>query len=183
MRSAILLAMAVTACLSSACTDETETRGPGPEPQPESRLFAREAEPTGPRLWLDATRDEAGAIRIEVHGAELGEVFGWAAHVRWDEAAFTIESGGVGETLGGEAEAARLTSLQAGDAALGEARRGPASGAVAIDAPAILATLDVGGESGPSEVRLERAIVRRADGSYVEIATAGGLLTTDGGAP
>ena len=183
MRSAILLALAVVVSLSSACGDDPKTKDSPPPPEPAAKLFAREAEATGPRLWLDATRDEDGVIRIEVHGAELGQVFGWAAHVRFDAEAVTVETGVIGETLGGDAEAAKLSSVQAGDASLGEARRGPARVGVAIDEPALLATLDVGADGAPTEVSLERAIVRRADGSYVEIATAGGLLTPGGGAP
>lgn len=179
MRSAMLLALAAMTSLSSACGDDTETKD---TPPPEPALFERAAEPAGPRLWLSATRDADGVVRIEVHGAELGQVFGWAAHVRWDAEAVTVEAGGVAQALGGDAEAASLVTLQEGDAAFGEARRGTALGGVAIDEPALLATLDVGGD-GPSQVSLERAMVRRADGSYVEITTAGGLLSPHGGAP
>jgi hypothetical protein len=183
MRSPILLALAVVVSLTSACGDDPETKDSPPPPGPATKLFEREAQPTGPRLWLDATRDGDGVVHIEVHGAELGEVFGWAAHVHFDAEAVTIETGGVGETLGGDAEAAKLLSVQAGDASLGQARRGPALGGVLVDEPALLATLDVGAEGAPTEVSLERAIVRRADGSYVEVTAAGGLLTPDGGAP
>ncbi|NUO51104.1 MAG: hypothetical protein HOV80_19785 [Polyangiaceae bacterium] len=178
----MLLALAAMASLSSACGDDTETKD-SPPPDPEPALFDRQPEPNGPRLWLDATRGGDGIVRIEVHGAELGEVFGWAAHVRWDAETLTVDAGGVAETLGGDAEAARLLSLQEGDASLGEARRGTALGGQAIDEPVVLATLDVGSDSGPSELSLERAIVRRADGSYVEITTAGGLLRPEGSTP
>jgi hypothetical protein len=180
MRTAILLAAGVMAVLSSACGDDTETEDRHP---PKPALFEPQAELAGPRLWLSATRGADGIVRIELQGAELGDVFGWAAHVRWDPGAFAVDGGGVGETLGGDAEAARLFTLQEGDAALGEARRGTSLGGVAIDEPAVLATLDVGTGSDASEVQLERAVVRRADGSYVDISTAGGRLSPEGGAP
>ncbi len=165
------------AIFSSACGDDTETEDRRP---PKPALFEPEAHPAGPRLWLSATRGGNGIVRIELHGAELGDVFGWAAHVRWDAAAFVVESGGVGETLGGDAEAARLFNLQEGDVSLGEARRGTSLGGTPIDEPALLATLDVGAGSGPSDVRLAHAIVRRRDGSYVEVSTAGGRLSPEG---
>jgi hypothetical protein len=169
------------ASLSAGCGDD-ETRSPEPKPKPGAAAFQRQAEPVGPRIWLDAASDEDGRMRIEVHGAELGDVFGWAAHVRHDAAAFTVEAGSITETLGAATEAVRFVSLGAGDAALGAARRGAALGPVPVEAPALLAVLEIGEPRGSTEVMLDRVVVRRADGSWVDVATAGGLLT-EGGAP
>src|SRR5688500_17350413 len=150
MRSPLLPTLAITmamATFSSACGDDES------QPQPETALFERASEPTGPRLWLDATRDADGRVRIEIHGAELGEVFGWAAHVRWDAAALEVDAGGALQTLGGETEAATIFTWEDGDAAFGEARRGPSLGGVEVREPTLLATLDVGAAEAPSEVR------------------------------
>ena len=181
MRTAILCACSVVLSLSAGCGDD-ETGSPEPKPEPEVAAFQRDAEPAGPRLWLDGTRGDDGRLRIELRGAELGEVLGWAAHVRHDADAFAIEAGAITEALGSTVEAAQLVSVGAGDTALGEARRGVALGPVTIDEPAVLAVLDIGEPQATSPIGLERVVVRRADGSWVDVATAGGVLT-EGGAP
>ncbi len=180
MRTATALALSFLLSLTTGC-DGDETL-PEPKPKPKKASFEREAEPAGPRLWLDAARGDDGRLRIEVYGAALGQVFGWAAHVRHDAGALAVEAGALTETLGATTEAARFVSLAEGDAALGEARRGAALGGVAIDEPTVLAVLEIAEPEATSDVALDRVVVRRADGSWVEVATAGGVLT-EGGAP
>ena len=178
MRTAFPLLVLLS--LTAGCDGDETSPEPGADPKPKKASFEREAEPNGPRLWLDGARGADGRLRIQVYGAELGQVFGWAAHVRYDAGAFAVETGALTETLGQTTEAARFVSLAEGDAALGEARRGAALGGAAIDEPTVLAVLEIGEPEATSDVALDRVMVRRADGSWVEVATAGGVLTEGG---
>lgn len=158
-------------CLAMAACD-TETA-------PVQAVFETTGAPTGARLWLEAGPDK-DAPTIEVHGAELGEVFGFSAHLRYGAETMTLVRGDLDRVLGDDTEAATLVTLRDGDAVMGEARRGLALGAVPIDAPTRLGAFEVGEVRADVTLSLERVVVRRSDGSYVDVALGGGVFRVEG---
>lgn len=157
---------------AAACTTE--------EPKP--KLFVPASEASGPRIWVDAERRD-GSVVLRVSGAELGEVFGWGTHVTHDAAAFDVSGAEVLGALGDDASATRIASAGPGDVAFGEARRGPSLGGVVVDEPTVLAEVRLADAKKATSVGLERAVVRRADGSWVGVALVGGQLDPEGSAP
>ncbi len=163
------------ALLAGCSETETETAQPTP---PE--LFTPDEATQGPRLWLDVTPNE-GNLNVTLWGSELGKVFGWSAHVGYDEASLALGSAQVHEAVLG-ADAPNLASARVGDVALGATLRSPDDEQVTIDTPTELAlvALDITAKAA-SRLDLERVAVRRVDGSYVAVATMGGALDTNAG--
>ena len=63
--------------LAAGCSEEA------PPPTENGPMWTADGAPSGPRLWLDTTR-EAGAVDLTLWAAELGDVFGWSVHLASD---------------------------------------------------------------------------------------------------
>ncbi|HHH28053.1 MAG TPA: hypothetical protein ENK57_06875 [Polyangiaceae bacterium] len=178
-RRAGLLALAA---LLVACGGD-ETAEPHPEPQG-SAAFTPDAQGEGPRLWLEAEREGERSL-VTLHGSELGEIFGWSVHLRFDDALVAIESGDIApDALGSTEDVMPLAVARPADLVLAATRRDPLLGGIAIAEPTPLATAvltDVA--HGKGRLELTNVVVRRVDGSYVAVVAHGGSLDTTGGAP
>lgn len=178
-----LAPLALTAFTLTGCgSDETEPTPASkttPDPTP---LFTADAPTSGARMWLEVT-DADGPVVVSLWASELGGTFGWAAHVTFDPAALTASAASLDEAVLGGPQAAHVLAPKSGDVAFGAARRGTALGEVEIDQPTLLGSFQLDGE-GASRLDIDRVVVRRADGSFVAVTTAGGELDTreDGGA-
>ncbi len=162
--------------LLSGCADDVETTAPV------SRVFfTPDASSSGAALWLEAERVPDG-VAVTLWGRELGDVFGWSAHVAGLDAALVVSSATVEERLGPAEEALYLAAPRPGDVALGGSRRAPELGDVSLAEAATLASVRLHAAGAVvSRLELAQAVVRRADGSYVGVTTAGGTLDTEGG--
>ncbi len=144
--------------------------------------FNADAQPSGPRLWLQHADTHDTRLTFEVWAAEVGAVLGYSFHVRLDDGVVTA-AGEVtpAAALGSSSEAALyLQSARADDLAVGGVRRD--LGETALDGPVLLATfpLDVTGEV-PTPLRVERVVFRRAGGAFVATSAAGGTIVRKGG--
>jgi hypothetical protein len=177
MTTRIITAAALGLACLAGCADEA----PPPTEEPEPGAFWTPDElATGPRLWLEAEPD-GDAVTLSLWGSELGGVFGWSAHVGGFEATLATVTAEVEPRLGPPADARVVATPHPGDVALGSARVDPSLGDVALDADVRLATVQLS-PTAPVSTRIElrRAVVRRADGSYVAVTAAGGTLDTEG---
>jgi hypothetical protein len=147
--------------------------------------FEPDEAPTGAALYLTATLDDPAAPVVQVWARGLGMILGLACHVEFDGARFAAGAPVVEPAIGADTadEAGYLSAVGAGDVALGAARRGPDAGEVDLTAATLVATIPLRVVSaGTSRLDLTSAQARRADGSFVPLAVAGGRLTA-GGAP
>jgi len=129
--------------------------------------------------------DDPTAPVLQVWAQGLGTIFGLACHLEFDGARFAAGAPVLEPALGADAagEAGYLSAVRTGDVALGAARREPDAGEVELTTPTLVATIPLTIVSaGTSRIDLTSTEVRRADGSYVPVALAGGRLTA-GGAP
>lgn len=137
------------------------------------------APPDGPALVATATLGDAGHADVTVEGRELGALFGLSFHVTATNA--TLDDAQTTLALALDRVVARVddSATEEADVAFGGTRLDPAAGDVTVDDGA-LATVHVQAlEAGDVELRIERAVVRRADGSFVPVAVAGGTLTLE----
>jgi len=174
-----LVPLALSTLVLTGCGSDAE-QAPSKPTSEATPLFRADAPASGARLWLEATRDD-GPIVVSLWASELGGTFGWAAHVTFDSQALTAATASLDEIVLGGEQAAHVVASQAGRVTFGAARRGVALGEVSIDGPTFLGSFQLDG-SGESRLDLERVVVRRSDGSYVAVTTAGGHLDADGGA-
>ena len=153
---------------------------------PLSPGFTPESPPAGAAVWLTCDLTQPEAPVVQVWARELGQVFGLAGHVRYDAEHLAVNEVAMATPLGadGAGEAAYLGAPRAGDVVLGGARRGPAAGAIDVTDPVLVATLTMRAvKPAQSRLTIDDLVVRRADGSLAVASTAGGSLTTAGGAP
>jgi hypothetical protein len=134
---------------------------------------------TGTGLWLttDFTRPEAP--RLQVWGQQFGATFGYAFHVAVRGSNAALSDAVVEPALG--ADATTVVGGNQGDRLFGSVRRGPSAGTKVIETPTLLATLTIASlRAGEAEVVIERAQVRRSDGSLVPVKVVGGTLSFPG---
>ncbi len=177
----VLLLVAGAAC-GEASPPSAPDSGLASDLQPATPGFAADPRPGGAALYL-GVEDPGGSPRLELWASGLGAVFGLAARVALDPARLGAANAKPTTWLGPEApkEARYLTLAAEGIIVLGAARRGPAAGERQLDAPTLLATAElVVRAAGRSRLELREVQVRRADGSFVPVAVAGGELTTGG---
>lgn len=147
-----------------------------------------EAEPnaTGARMWLevDAQADEVVAT---VHAADLGEVFGYAAHLEYDTRQLVLRPDAPPEALADALADGQPRSLvvmmqgEPGRVRIGATRKGPELGEADMSDATAIATIPfrvISNAEAP--LKLTRVVVRRADGSYVPTSAFGGELVTTG---
>lgn len=183
-----LVALVVAAACSDATTSQQHDAGTADAAAADSSVpagasFAADDEPTGPALYVTVDTSDAVHPKATVWAAHLGAVFGIAAALRYDAAQLAPQQPRIEPLLGPDAagEARYLIAARAGAVVLGAARRGPAAGEQEITAPVALAVVPLEVlDAGSSRLALERAQVRRADGSFVAVQVAGGTLTTGG---
>jgi hypothetical protein len=151
--------------------------------------FTADRRGTGPRLWIDAKVDGGRTAQLELWAADLGPVFGYSAHLRFDDGHLALAAGTAppasATVLGQDdpAKAIELWTQGSGDVGFGAVRRSPEAGEVPIvDATKLGALTLEASRAGRSALTLDRAIVRRADGSFVPVTVSGGtLVTVEGG--
>lgn len=140
--------------------------------------FAPSAAPVGPALVANATLGEPGHANVTIEGRELGALFGLSFHVTATNA--RLSNAATTDALPLDRVLARIDAKDDGDVAFGGTRLDPANGDVAIEDGALASLHVEASEPGDVELRIERAVVRRADGSFVPVAVAGGTLTLEG---
>lgn len=145
--------------------------------------FVPDAPPSGAALWLDVQGEAPDTV--EVWSAGLGPVFGLSFHIRYDAQHVAVEAAQMASPLDSElpGEALYLARVAEGDVAFGGTRKGTGAGEATVDQPLRLATFRLSPrDGGTSRLDLTHVVVRRADGGFVSVETAGGTLQT-GGAP
>jgi len=158
--------------LTCAC-DAPDPDPPPPPPPPDEARF--DAEPAaGPALRLEGTFT-GDVLRVDVVADELGSVFGIAARLTFAPDHLAVTDAQLTDLFG---ESAELLRVDDGAVVLGVARNeGEATG------DGVLATVHFESlRAGDSNLALTRAMVRRADGSFVPAAFLGASLHTTGGA-
>lgn len=176
--------LAALCAAGSGCGHDDDDPAP---PLPSGARFVAD-EGTGARLWLEVAEEQPDRLLVRVWAAELGSVFGFAAHLTFDSARLELDGDRVAALdltpWGGPVDSSQLLATLSGDVALGAARRGPGLGDVPIEQPTELASVPLR-VLDPASTRLDlgTVIVRRADGSYQPTGALGGTLDTTGGAP
>ena len=149
-----------------------------PAPVPDEPGFTP-IEGASPSLRLDGRFAEGLTVDILADG--LGPVFGIAGRLAFDPLHLRVESAELSPDL--LPDSASLIRTESSAIAFGIARRGASLG----DAPLagqLLATVRFTPlREGDSQLSIERAMVRRADGSFVPAAFLGAELHTIGGTP
>jgi hypothetical protein len=141
--------------------------------------FAASPAPGGPALITTATLGEPGHADVTIEGHELGALFGLSFHVTVAAGNASLDDASTTATLALDRLVARVDD-DGNDVAFGGTRLDPATGDVAIDDGSLAAVHVTAQEAGDVELRIERAVVRRADGSFIPVAVAGGTLTLEG---
>lgn len=142
---------------------------------PEPGLVADEA-PSGPSVHLEAdVADSTATLRLLGQG--LGSVFGISLHVHVDHELVRIEDFQTAPVLG--EGAVLLARARDADIALGGTRPSREAGEVEL-ADGVLGSVELSARAaGSSRVEIVDALARRADGSFVPLAAAGGVLTLE----
>jgi hypothetical protein len=130
----------------------------------------------GPSLVLAADVDGARAA-VTVVGAGLGDLFGLSAHVALDGDLVRADGLAIAPFLGDDAPV--FAAMGAFDVALGAARPSVAAGERAVDDGEIASFVVDARTAGTSRLELRDAVGRRADGSFVPLAVAGGAITLE----
>jgi hypothetical protein len=125
-------------------------------------------------LVATATLGAPGHADVVIEGRALGPLFGLSFHVTATNAA--LDEVKAGDALALDRTVARIDG---NDVALGGTRLDPQSGDVALEEGALASFHVTAVEAGDVELRIERAVVRRADGSFMPVAVAGGTLTLE----
>jgi hypothetical protein len=160
-----------------------------PDAVPDAPGFAADRRSMGPRLWIEATLAGGKNAGVELWASELGPVFGYSAHVHFDASHLSLSPDNASPEAptvlapDGPAKAVELWTQSAGDVGIGAVRRSPNLGEVPIVEATMLGSFMLEARrAGRSAIGIERAVVRRADGSFVSVSVAGGtLVTVDGG--
>jgi len=166
--------------LVSACAALGATAPVGCVPGVQPGFVPAPAPPTGgPALVTTATLGDAGHADVTIAARELGAVFGVSFHLTASNA--TLDDAATSGTLALALNRvlARVDDGARNDAAFGGTRLDPADGDVAIDDGALASVHLTANEAGAIELHIERAVVRKADGSFVPVAVAGGTLTLE----
>ncbi|MDP1922498.1 MAG: hypothetical protein Q8L14_40025 [Myxococcales bacterium] len=134
---------------------------------------------TGTGLWMTADLTQPNAPRVHVWGQQLGATFGYAFHVALKGSDVAVSEVVVEPALG--ADATSITGGTGTDRSFGAVRRGPAAGTTVIDTATLLASFTVTAAQA-ADVRLviERAQVRRVDGTFVPLQVEGATLQFPG---
>lgn len=160
--------------------------GPPPAPMPDGSVDAGPTTPTfsggtvtGTGLWMTADLSQPTAPRVHVWGQQLGATFGYAFHVALKGSGVSVSDVVIEPALGGDATS--ITGGTDSDRSFGAVRRGPSAGTVVIDAPTLLGSFTVtAAQAADVRLVLERAQVRRVDGSFVPLQVEGGTLQLPG---
>lgn len=135
--------------------------------------FRPDATTTGPRIWVEV--DAENELALKLHGAELGDVFGWSTHLRFEDAKMNVSAAEV--RTGPLGDAVELTTSRPGDLALAATRHDPLAPDPKLDEDVVLATaMLVRRMDAEIRLDLEDTVVRRRDGSYVAVTALGGRL-------
>jgi hypothetical protein len=138
--------------------------------------FVPSPAPDGPALLTTATLGEPGHADVTIEARALGALFGLSFHVTTTNA--TLDDARTTDALTLDRVLARVDDEH--DVAFGGTRLDPANGDVAVEDGALASLHVTAREAGDVELRIERAVVRRADGSFIPVAVAGGTLTLEG---
>lgn len=132
--------------------------------------------PSGPAVHLEGEVDGSAAV-LRVMGQGLGPVFGISLHLQIDHDLVRIEDFRTEPMLG--EGAVLLARAKGADIALGGTRPSREAGEVEL-ADGVLGTVELSARAaGSSRVEIVDAVARRADGSFVPLAAAGGVLTLE----
>jgi hypothetical protein len=157
-----------------ACGSETP-----PDPPPPDTPRFTEAEGSSPSLRLAGTL--ADDLRVDVLADGLGSIFGLAARLAFDPTHLAVEEAELAPGL--LSDPAQLIRTDAGAIAFGVTKKGAALGDEMLSSERIATVRFRVLRAGDSELELARAMVRRADGSFVPASFLGAELHTAGGAP
>jgi hypothetical protein len=160
--------------LTCACdAPDPDPPPPPPPPPPDEARF--DAEPAaGPALRLEG-EFTGDILTVDVVADELGSVFGVAARLTFASDHLAVADAQLTDLLG---ERAELLRVDDGAVVIGIARK---EGEAIADG--VLATVRFDSlRPGDSSLALTRAMVRRADGSFVPAAFLGASVHTAGGA-
>ncbi len=143
--------------------------------------FVADPAPNGPALLAQASVVDGHRGVVDVYGAGLGEVFGVSFHVVVEGANVDVDLADATVDGGLAALDRTLARIDAdrSDVAFGGTRLDPRAPDVAIADGAlahVVVDIDV---AGSVRVEVADAVVRRADGSFVPCAAAGGTLTLE----
>lgn len=144
--------------------------------------FAADPAPSGPALVAHGSVVDGHRGVVDVYGAGLGDVFGVSFHV------VVAGADGVDVDLADAAVDGGLAALDRTLARIADDRADVAFGGTRLDPQApdvaladgalahVVVDVDV---AGAVRVDIDDAVVRRADGSFVSCAAAGGTLTLE----
>jgi hypothetical protein len=148
--------------------------------------FTVDPRPEGAAMWLEGEVESDGGLTVGVWAAGIGPVFGYSAHLTFDDKVLRLADDGAFASeavLGPDARnaAVYVWSAEPGDLAFGATRRGPTLGEVELGAAVCLGKVELTprGE-GRTRIDLSRVIIRRDDESFVATHTAGGRVTVGG---
>lgn len=145
---------------------------PDAGPVPVLPRFDADPLPPGAALFTKADLTDPKAPKLEIWAQGVGPVLGLAFHVAVDGAQLRIDAAGADPVMG--LEARYLQKVRGADVAFGLARLGGETALMAPVRVAIVLLTPLGAVDGA--VRVERAVARRADGTYVPLQVAGGKV-------
>jgi hypothetical protein len=170
------------ACGSSSSPADTGTPDSGPQTG-----FKEDPHATGASVYLTVDVSNPSAPAATLWATQLGPVFGLALRLKLDPTRLVATLARTEPWLGAdEPKAARYLVVSGPDTvSFGAVRRGPAAGEQTVNAPVKLATIPLHVvATGQSRLEIADLQVRRADGTFVPVTSAGGTLTLlDRGAP
>ena len=163
-----------------ACAEPADPPDPPDPPAPDTPSFTA-APGSAPSLRLTGAFD-GPQLTVEIWAEELGPVFGVAGRLRFDPTHLEVERAELEPAL--LPDAAELIRSDADRIVFGVARKGASLGDAPLEGSVLLATVRFTPlRAGDSELSLSRAMVRRADGSFLPAAFLGAGVHTAGGSP
>ena len=175
-----LMALLLLGACGSSGGQPTDLGGPDTTPQG----FKEDPRSTGASVYLTVDATDPTAPVATLWATQLGPVFGLALQLKLDSTRLAATSPKAEPWLGPDApKAARyLVVARTGAVSIGAVRRGPTAGEQSIAAPVKLATIPLRVVAeGQSRLEIADLQVRRSDGKFVQVTSAGGTLTLSGG--
>jgi hypothetical protein len=152
---------------------------PDPPPPPMTELRFVGDTPAGAHVVQLEGALDGSTLSLELVGRDLGAIFGWSAHLKWDPAVLMLAEASVTGAIDAPSEEGRVEIVRSteGDLAIAETRTDRALGDVTLEPETVLASLSFTLlMEAESAVSLERVVVRDSSAAFVAMESGGGSL-------